>query len=102
MSSMELRLHAAISDPVHLEFEHQASTCYPHIKCEVQIIELHAFSRCQTREQTLWHCVKISRERAYIDESFAERVWRNFSVASDEVVLDDERLTRAKVTCVVE
>jgi hypothetical protein len=33
--SMELRLHAAISDSIHLELKHQASTCYPHIKCEV-------------------------------------------------------------------
>jgi hypothetical protein len=99
---MKLGLYTPIPNTVDLEFKYQACASYPHIKCEIQVIKLHAFRRSQSRKEALGHTIQICRERAHVDESFAERVGRGFSVASDEVVFDDEGLSRPEVACVVE
>lgn len=99
---MEFCLHSSIPDPINFQFKDQACTFYPHVEREVQVVELDAFGRCQTCEQTLRHSVQIRRERAYIDKAFSEGVWRDVHIACNQIVFDDQRLTRSEVACVME
>lgn len=101
-TSMKLGFHTPVSYSIDLKFEHQSSACYPHVQGEVEVVELHAFSGGKSCKQALWHRVEVSGERANIDQSFPERIRRGFRIACNKVVLDNERLARAKVARVVE
>ena len=63
---MELRLNPSIPKPINLQLKRQPRTLNHHLKRKIQIIELHAPSRRQPREQALWHCAKVGRKCADI------------------------------------
>jgi hypothetical protein len=100
--SVKLRLHTPVLNSIHPQLKHQASTLYPHIQREIQIVKLHALRCRQPGEEALRHRIKIRRKRTDIHEALAEGVWCGFRVAGNEVVFDDEGLTGAEVPCVVE
>ena len=99
---MEFRLNTPVPDTINFQLKDQACALYPHVECEVQIVEFDAFGGCQARKQALWHSVEIGGECAHIDKTFSEGVWRGIHITSNQVVFDDQRLTRPEVACVME
>lgn len=99
---LEIRLHAPILDPIHPELKHQVRALDLHMQFEIQIIELNPLCRREPREERLRHGIEIRRQCADVDEILAEGIGRGVFIAADEVVLDDERLTRPEVARVVE
>lgn len=65
---MELCLHSPIPEPINLQLESQPSTFNHHLQRKVQIIELHATSRCQSCEETFWDSPEVGCEGAYVYE----------------------------------
>lgn len=99
---MKLRFNPSVSHPVNLQLKAQSRTLDPHLQREVQIIKLNASRSRQSRKQTPGDSVKICRKSTHVFQVSGVCCGRLVGVACYQVICDNERLTGAEVTCVVE
>lgn len=98
---MKLCFNTPIPYPIDLEFKNQPCTLTPHVKGKIQIIKLNPLCRFQAGKQAFRHGIQVGGECANVDKILGKRVRGNISVAGNEVVFYNERLTGAEVACIV-
>lgn len=99
---MEFCAHSAVSNTINFELKHQPCALDPHVKREVQVIELYALRSRKPSKEAPRHGVQICRQRADIDEVLLVRIGRDFRITCDQVILDNERLARPEIARIVE
>lgn len=99
---MKLSFHATVPNTVDLELEAETGAIDDHLEGEVEVIELNAPGRRESRKQAAGHRAQVRRQGAHVDEVARVRYWWLVCVRRDEVVRHDERLPRSEVARVVE
>lgn len=99
---VKLRNNTPIPHPINLQHEPQPRTPHHHFEREVEVIEFDPPRRRQPREQALRHSTKVCRQRAHVDQITGVGARRSGLVAGDQIIGDNEGLSRPEVTRVME
>lgn len=99
---MKFRIHPPIPNPINLQLKPQPRTIDNHLEREIQVIKLDAPRGRQPRKKAPRHGAQVGRERADVDEVARVGLGRLVGLTRNQVVGDEQGLTRAEVARVVE
>lgn len=99
---LKIRVDAAVANTVHLQLEPQARTVHDHLEGKVEIVKLYSPCRRQPSEQAARDGVEICCQFADVHQISRVCRWWLVGITGDQVVRDDQRLSRSEVPRVME